>query len=215
MNINIVMDNKNNWFYKRVPSLIKSIEKMGHKCKLLLNQKAIPANSDISFFLGHEGYVGRATRRKSKYNIVVHASDLPKGRGMSPTTWQILEGKNKIPVTLFEVVEDIDAGDYYLKDSFKLNGSELINEWQEKLGQCIEQITLNFIKNIKKLKPIKQKGKATVYKWRTPEDSELNINRSIKSQLNLLRVVDNERYPAFFKYKNCKYILKIYKKNDS
>ena len=28
-----------------------------------------------------------------KHNLVVHESDLPKGQGWSPMTWQILEGK--------------------------------------------------------------------------------------------------------------------------
>jgi methionyl-tRNA formyltransferase len=46
---------------------------------------------------------------------------------------------------------------------------------------------------------------------RNASDSEININKSIKSQFNLLRICDNEKYPAFFKYKNCKFILKIFK----
>ena len=65
--------------------------------------------------------------------------------------------------------------------------------------------------NIKNLKPIKQTGHSSVYPWRHPEDSELDINKAIKQQFNLLRVVDNEKYPAFFKYKNNRYIIKIYK----
>ena len=32
-----------------------------------------------------------------------------------------------------------------------------------------------------------------------------------KSQFNLLRIVDNELYPANFKYKNKTYLVKIYK----
>lgn len=211
MKINIVIDNKNNWFYKRALGLVKKIKNPGHKCKLYDSQKKVLKNSDVTFFLGHEGYITKENRSKSKYNIVVHASDLPKGKGMSPTTWQILEGKNKIPVTLFEVAGGIDAGDYYLKDSFKLNGTELINEWQEQLYLCIERMIIKFIKNINNLEPIKQKGGSTGYKRRSPKDSELDISKSLKSQINLLRVVDNENYPAFFVYKNKKYIVKIFK----
>jgi len=207
------MDNKNNWYYGRTSGLINQIKKLGHTCKLYENQKQVPQNSDVTFYLGHEGYITKEHRSKSKYNIVVHASDLPKGKGMSPTTWQILENKNKIPVTLIEVADGFDAGDYYLKDSFKLDGTELINDWQDKLGACIDNMIIKFLKNINKIKPIKQKGRSTVYRRRREDDSELDINKSIKSQFNLLRVVNNERYPAFFKYKNNKYILKIYKNN--
>ena len=44
----------------------------------------------------------------NKNNIVVHASDLPKGRGFSPMSWQILEGKNKIKLSekILFAVED-------------------------------------------------------------------------------------------------------------
>jgi len=214
MKINIVIDNKNSWFYKDVYNLRKEIKKIGYSSKIYLDQSNIPENSDITFFLSCEKYVTKDTRNKSRYNIVVHASDLPKGKGMSPATWQILEGKNKIQVTLFEIADGIDEGNYYLKDSFELDGSELVDEWQGKLYLCIEKMIIKFIKNVNNLKPIKQKGNSTEYKRRGLKDSELNINKSLKSQINLLRVVDNEKYPAFIVYKGKKYILKIYNAKD-
>ena len=64
-------------------------------------------------------------------------------------------------------------------------------------------------KNI--IKSFKQRGKGNFNRLRNSNDSEININKSIKSQFNLLRICDNERYPAFFKYKNKKFILKIFK----
>ena len=57
----------------------------------------------------------------------------------------------------------------------------------------------------------KQNGKSSFNKRRTKKDSEININKSIKSQFNLLRICDNNKYPAFFKYRNTKYVIKIYK----
>ena len=56
-------------------------------------------------------------------------------------------------------------------------------------------------------------GKGTYYKRRLPEDSEIDIEKSIKKNFNLLRVVDNEKYPAFFYYKGKKFIIKIYNQN--
>jgi methionyl-tRNA formyltransferase len=43
-------------------------------------------------------------------------------------------------------------------------------------------------------------------------DNKLNINKSIKSQFNLLRIVNNKLYPAFFEHKKHTYLLKIVKK---
>ena len=39
-------------------------------------------------------------------------------------------------------------------------------------------------------------------------------NKSLKEQFNLLRIVDNINYPAFFELDRHKYILKIEKAND-
>ncbi len=211
MKINIIIDNKNSWFFEKAQRLVTKIKKHATEVNLISDTENIDKKSDISFFLSCEKYINQKIREKSKFNIVIHASDLPKGKGMSPTTWQILEGKNEIPVTLFEVSDGYDDGDYYLKDSFKLDGTELIYEWQEKLYICMEKMILNFLKSKDHLNSIKQKGKETIYKRRGPEDSKLDINKSIKSQFNLLRVADNQRYPAFFNYKGEKYILKIYK----
>lgn len=211
MNINIIVDNKNSWFYEKIGRLTKEIKKLGHNSRVLSDAGDIKDKSFISFFLSCEKYITSEIRQRSKYNIVVHASDLPKGKGMSPTSWQILEGKNKIAVTLFEVADKIDAGDYYIKDFFLLDGTELLAEWREKLYQCMENMILNFVKSPDKFKSNKQNGESSYYPRRKPDASELKLGKSLKNQINLLRVVDNERYPAFFKYKNNKYILKIYK----
>ena len=71
-----------------------------------------------------------------------------------------------------------------------------------------------FLKKYPKVKFKKQICKGNFNKRRTPQDLELNINKSIKSQLNLLRICDNDLYPCFFNYKGKKYILKINKKNN-
>ena len=75
---------------------------------------------------------------------------------------------------------------------------------------------LNFIENYNKLLPQKQEGKETIYPRRRPKDSELDITKTIEEQFNLLRIVDNEKYPAFFNIDGKEYILKIYpKKNEA
>ena len=59
-----------------------------------------------------------------------------------------------------------------------------------------------------------QEGEETFYNRRNSKDAELDINKTIKEQFNLLRISDNERYPAFFKIEGKKYSLKIYKESD-
>lgn len=69
-------------------------------------------------------------------------------------------------------------------------------------------ITKKFIKNyniniifsyFKQIpKSIKQIGKNTFYKKKRLKNIEIDIKNSIKSQLNLLKVVDNNNYSTFF-----------------
>ncbi len=70
----------------------------------------------------------------NKHNLVIHESDLPKGKGWSPVTWQVLEGKDVIPITLFEAAKNVDAGDIYLQEFIHLDGSELLEEIKHKQG---------------------------------------------------------------------------------
>ena len=57
----------------------------------------------------------------------------------------------------------------------------------------------------------KQEGVESFYPKRGPKDSELDVNKTIKEQFNLLRTTDNKAYPAFFEMKGETYILKIEK----
>ena len=203
-----ILTDQTSWMNKYNVFLKNALEELGHTVLCVSKPEELP-EGDIAFFLSCFNIVTKKFLAKNKHNIVVHASDLPKGKGWSPMTWQILEGKNVIPITLFEASEKCDAGDIYFKDTIKLNGDELIEEWQDLLGNKIVEMSINFVKNYKNLTPFSQTGKESFYNRRLPKDSELDINKTIKEQFNLLRVVDNERYPAYFVYRNKKYILRI------
>ena len=82
-------------------------------------------------------------------NIVIHPSELPLGRGWSPVAWQVLEGKNEIPITLFEAESKIDSGIIYYEDKIILNGKELIDEIRFKQGNKTVELILRFVKNVK------------------------------------------------------------------
>ena len=60
----------------------------------------------------------------------------------------------------------------------------------------------------KNVKSYFQKGKATYFSKISNKVSELNINKSIKNQINKIRTRDNKNFPACFYYKKRKYIIK-------
>lgn len=203
-----ILTNKTSWMNKHDEKLISELRKMGHKVNMITTKNDL-TKGDIAFFLSCFEIIPQDFLDLHKNNIVVHASDLPSGKGWSPSTWQILEGKNEIPITLFEAVCEMDAGDWYLKDKMILDGTELVDEWQDILGEKIVEMCLKYVKAYPNMRGISQTGKESVYPRRKPQDSELDVNKTIAEQFNLLRVVNNEKYPAYFEYKGKKYTLKI------
>lgn len=214
LKINILTD-KNSWMNSFDEKLAKALKERGHAVRCI-SLKTDLDRADISFFLSCSEIIGRDYLDKSAHNIVVHASKLPNGKGWSPTSWQILEGKNEIPLTLFEAIEAVDAGQVYLRSGIHLDGSELIDEWQRLLGDKIVAMCLDFTdgypNNIENGQD--QEGEESFYKRRSPKDSELDIHKTIAEQFNLLRIVDNEKYPAFFLKNGKKYLLKIYEDDN-
>ena len=210
MKITILVDNLESWFMPYAEQLVSDLAKE-HDVVLINNHKDLK-KGNCAFFLSCIKKVPKEYLALNSHNIVIHPSDLPKGRGWSPLTWQILEGKNKIPMTLFEATEHVDEGDFYLKDVITFEGHELNDELKNAQGKKTIEMALKFISNYDKFSANKQNGEISYYSRRTKKDSRLDINKSIKSQFNNLRVADNERYPSFFEYMEFKYILKIDKK---
>lgn len=211
MKITLLTDNLKSWIIPYVDTLERLLKEKGHIVVRSCNASEIP-EGDIAFFLSCEKIVSDAILARNTHNIVVHESALPQGKGWSPLTWQILEGKDEIPITFFEAIQAVDAGPIYLQDTMHFEGHELIDELRDIQGKKTIDLILGFVDRYPNVHRHPQEGGESFYRRRKSEDSELDIDKSIREQFNLLRVVDNDRYPAFFRYKNNIYILKIFKK---
>lgn len=211
MKIQILIDNQNSWMNEYSSDLLQSISELNNQVCLIQNHKQIE-KGDILLLLSCEKKLEYLNL--NKHNLVIHASNLPKGKGWSPLSWQVLEGKKLIPVTIFEADNKIDNGLIYEKIFIELTGTELLDELRLKLYDSIKKLIINFILKYPNNKGEIQTGESSYYKKRVKKDSKLDLNLSLKDQFNLLRVVDNDRYPAFFYYESEKYYLKIYKEKN-
>ena len=193
----------------------KEIQKKITESQLFFNHEEIKKSFDIVFILSYHKLIPLEQLNNNKHNIVIHASDLPSGKGWAPMFWQILEGKENIIFSMFEISDGVDNGDIYMKKELSLTGYELNNELRMKQANFIIDMCLDFYDHYDTYKfPIAQKGRESFYKKRTAQDSLLNIHKTINEQFNLLRIVDNENYPAYFYKNNKKYILKIEEADD-
>lgn len=211
MVVSILIDNDKSWFMPYGQCLKERLQKEGFSVSLVNEQTEVPV-SDICFLLSCTRIVKSDFLMRNRHNIVVHASNLPKGKGFTPAKWQILEGSNRITLTLFEAVEAIDAGPYYIKKDIVFSGYELMDEIHEKLAETINTMCVEYIKNIEKYRPINQVGEETFFKRFTEEDDKLDIDKSIRQQFNHFRIADNENHPLWFEIDGHKYNLKIEKR---
>src|SRR5262249_46617754 len=210
LNISILMDNPKSWFVPYADRLAGELTKRGHHVAHVANPADLP-EGDCAFLLSVQSIVPQEVLKRHSHNIVIHASAVPKGKGWSPLTWQILEGKNEITTSLFEAADHVDSGVVYGRETIQFDGTELIDELRAKEAKVIMSLALNFIDTYPPGSGEVQLGEESFYKRRKPEDSEIDPSKSIIENFNALRVADNERYPAFFSHKGCTYVIKIYK----
>ena len=204
--ITILVDN-DSWILPYAQEL-KDYFSEHYKCQLARSANDIKTG-DVCFLLGCTKRVDKDILTRNQYNLIVHESYLPQGKGFAPMTWQIMDGIKNIPVCLIEASEKVDSGNIWIRETIELNGSELHDEWRDKQGKVTIKLAKDFIHNFQQLVKEEQNGVTSVYSRRSKKNSELDINKSLAEQFNLLRVVSNNDYPAFFIKDGIKYKLEI------
>jgi len=211
MKISILCTDSNHPVVNRLREWTDEMAGKGHVVSLVFDRAELKGG-DILFLVSCSQMIRDAERDKYKTTLVLHASDLPKGRGWSPHIWSILSGENLITISLLEAAEPVDSGAIWLKTTFDLEGHELLEEINKKLFAAELHLMTQAVEQFGNIIPIQQIGDPGEYmRKRTPADSRIDPNTSISEQFNLLRVVDSQRYPAFFDYQGVHYLIKIEK----
>lgn len=200
-----------------LPRLQRWCERHSEQHTVELVQKKKELNGgDILFLVSCQELIEASVRAHYRAALVLHASDLPEGRGMSPHIWQVLEGRDRIKVTLLAAEDALDSGDIWLQSEFCLDGHELYDEINDKLFDAELSLMNEAVEHFDEIEPRPQDGRPpTWYRFRTPADSCLQPDKGITEQFNLLRVCDPNRYPAFFDWQGYRYEIRIKKRGRS
>jgi methionyl-tRNA formyltransferase len=211
VNISILCTDPAHSVINSLNTWIKAMSSIGHSISLL-HDKTNLQGGDILFLVSCSQVVRITERNKYSVTLVLHASNLPQGRGWSPHIWSIIEGVNLITVSLIEAKEPVDSGAIWLQEKFKLEGHELLSEINDILYNVECSLMTQAVEKINGIIPIQQQGCPGLYlRKRTQEDSRMDPNKTIAEQFDLLRVVDSKRFPAFFDYRGKRYLIKIEK----
>ena len=183
-----------------------------HEVKIVRKAKEV-SFGDILFLVSCNEKVSQEKLNKFHYNMVLHASDLPLGRGWSPHIWEIACGSNQITLSLLDVVDEIDAGDIFAKKIIQIPENALWDEINELLFSAEIEMMRDAVANYPSLTKVPQDKRIapTFYRKRTAKDSELDVSKSIMEQFNLIRVCDPNRFPAYFELNGATYKLNLEK----
>ena len=200
-----------------VPWLVQWMDKKldDHRVRLV-HFKAELGFGDILFLISVSQMIESDIRKRFRATAVVHASDLPEGRGWSPHVWSILNGGESIVVSALEAAEQMDGGAIWAKTRIEIPKTALCDEINNRLFAAVLELMTKVCNMVEAgEKPQPQDDRAPSY-WprRKPEDSEIDANQSIASQFDAIRVSDPNRYPAFFRLHGEVFEIRLTKVSD-
>ncbi len=161
------------------------------------------------FLVSCHQIIKKPIRDLFQHTLVLHASALPRGRGMSPHVWDVLSGSQKLTLTLLNAEDALDSGDIWRQTQIPLKGNEVFSEINELLFQAEVELMTWALLNCDSVSPHPQSGEASFFRKRTPEDSRIDPSSTIEDCFDLLRIADPDRYPAFFEHRGRRFHIQI------
>ena len=137
--VTIVVDN-DGWFLPWANELASRVREAGDTVVIARSHADVP-EGDVAFYLSCTGITPPDILSRNQKNLVVHESGLPEGRGFAPMTWQILEGRNDIPIVLLEITEEADAGPVVYRDGLEFDGHELNGDLRRAQAEALHLST--------------------------------------------------------------------------
>jgi len=136
--------------------------------KLELNNKI--ENSFIGFAFNFDLILNNEILNKfSKGIFNIHASKLPKDKGISPALWAFARGDKEIWSTIYEMDEKIDTGNIYKQFYVSVNDNDTLFSFYKKIsllsGKVLNSVYNDVLENKIILKPQNDNLKSTYLSW--------------------------------------------------
>lgn len=159
------------------------------------------------FFLHWRSKVPSSVLRATSC-IGFHLGQLPQERGGTPLQWRILDGQRASVVTMFELTEELDAGDVLASEPVALYGTA--EECYGRMMDTAAGLIAEYVHNGPRYRR-PQLGIAKVYPRRTAPESLLQAQHglTLEQVYDRIRCVDAEGYPhAYLDYEGLRYTFR-------
>lgn len=212
----------------RINNIIISRKNLNIKVKQYLNKKNIKyliiknlkdkklnsvlLNTDLGLVCGFPHIFKNHQISIPKYGYInLHAGKLPKYRGGSPLSWQIINGEKIFGISAIKINNGIDTGDIIYEKKFRLLKKYKIEDLHRISNQFFPSLLYKSINKIilnKKLKKQKNNS-ASYFKQRKPEDSLIDPEQITYKKLSLLlRAMSTTYQSPYLQFKNKKIEIK-------
>ena len=143
--------------------------------------------------------------------IVLHSSDLPKGRGWAPLYHALAGKQRRHTVSMFYALEGVDDGPLIAKAHCPLYLTDTLASLRRKDDFLVTVLLKKYLPTLvrRRVPGCSQIGTPTFNRRRSPEDSRVPIDRPLRELFFALRALDNERYPGFFTVAGEKFHIRI------
>lgn len=170
---------------------------------------------DILVSCGFTYILEKSVIEACKYAINVHPTLLPKYRGFRSGPFVILNDERETGVSIHYLTAGMDEGDIILQQRIPLGAFDTLKSIYRKTQEIEPKLLLEAIAKIESnsVNPSRQnEADATTYNQvRTPADSHIDWNKSLKDLYNEIRVSDPVDFPAFFYVEGQKVCIKLWR----
>lgn len=159
-------------------------------------QKAIEDSAaDLGVVVAYGALLPQQTLDSVKLGwINLHFSTLPHWRGAAPVQWQVISGASQAGSSVFQLVQELDAGDVYDSREWPILPDETAGELLTRLSVLGAQQVLDVVRSIdtRFAEPKPQIGESTYARKLSLEDGHLNLSQDSESVYNQFRGVTPE-----------------------
>lgn len=197
------------WEPKYFDDLRGLVERRGHQFRQARNVAHPKWNAfwsdpvDLLLMVSWRYLVPSEIYRRARLGAYVfHDSLLPRYRGFAPTVWAMINGETETGVTLFEVTDEVDAGDIVDQRAVEIGYTDTIADVVGRVtGAYLKMIEDNFCSLLSgnaRLRPQNHAEATYTCKW-MPADAQIDWRKSAESIYNLVRATSRP-YPGAFTY---------------
>jgi methionyl-tRNA formyltransferase len=198
----------------RAELLVQPVTDLGCRSEVVASPEHLSPQADICLAWGVYSLIRPSFLRVPRLGLWgFHESPLPKGRGCAPLQWTVLNGEDRLSVSFFQLAEKMDAGPLLAQASCPLLSTDLLEDMRRKVLDMVKDLLqknlLPFLRG--EIQPQEQRGAPTFFRKRTSEDSRLDPAQTLAELWDLIRVCDNDSFPAWFEIGGQRFILKRFR----